>query len=223
MQGLLKFCQLNVAVTQTQRTRDLQGDEKYQRWMELPESVRNTLTPFLTSTYTVTVVPTKSKVNYPLFSPDMTHSEWLRTLVQDLLKTSRGDNARTVFHVCSRVVKGQDISISSFLLPFAILNRVVGGTEQEQLDLQLELTKVLSYPLPDTNSNLRETILSCSQVNFPFLSFYIQFRPSNILTNTSSFAERFRGFGLSVKVAPRQEETHEWSESTGPSIIKSIA
>ncbi|KAJ5763195.1 hypothetical protein N7533_001876 [Penicillium manginii] len=171
MQGLLKFCQLNVAVTQTQRTRDLQGDEKYQRWMELPESVRNTLTPFLTSTYTVTVVPTKSKVNYPLFSPDMTHSEWLRTLVQDLLKTSRGDNARTVFHVCSRVVKGQDISISSFLLPFAILNRVVGGTEQEQLDLQLELTKVLSYPLPDTNSNLRETILSCSQSVFEVLDY----------------------------------------------------
>lgn len=163
MQGLLKFCQLNVAVTQ--RTRDLQGDEKYQRWMELPESVRNTLTPFLTSTYTVTVVTTNSKVKYPLFSPHMTHSEWLRTLVQDLLETANGDNAKIVFAVCSRVVKGQDISISSFLLPFAILNRVVGGTEQEQLDLQMELTKILSHPLPDTNSNLRETILSCSQVS----------------------------------------------------------
>lgn len=163
MQGLLKFCQLNVAVTQ--RTRDLQGDEKYQRWMELPESVRNTLTPFLTSTYTVTVVTANSKVNYPLFSPRMTHSEWLRTLVQDLLETANGDNAKIVFAVCSRVVKGQDISISSFLLPFAVLNRVVGGTEQEQEDLRLELTKVLSHPLPDTNSNLRETILSCSQVS----------------------------------------------------------
>jgi serine/threonine-protein kinase ATR len=165
MQGLLKFCQLNVAVTQ--RTRDLQGDEKYQRWMELPESVRNTLTPFLTSTYTVTVVTANSKVKYPLFSPSITHSEWLRTLVQDLLETASGDNAKIVFAVCSRVVKGQDISISSFLLPFAVLNRIVGGTEQEKEDLRNELTKVLSHPLPDTNSNLRETILSCSQVRIP--------------------------------------------------------
>ncbi|KAJ5090417.1 hypothetical protein N7532_009101 [Penicillium argentinense] len=169
MQGLLKFCQLNVAVTQ--RTRDLQGDERYQRWMELPESVRNTLTPFLTSTYTVTVVTANAKVKYPLFSPSITHSEWLRTLVQDLLETASGDNAKIVFAVCSRVVKGQDISISSFLLPFAVLNRIVGGTEQEKEDLRNELTKVLSNPLPDTNGNLRETILSCSQSVFEVLDY----------------------------------------------------
>lgn len=165
MQGLLRICNLNTAVSQ--RSRDLQGDAKYQRWVELPESVRNTLTPFLTSTYTVTIVTTHSKVEYPLLTLNMTHSEWLRTLVQDLLETGNGDNAKLIFAVCSRVVKGQDISISSFLLPFAALNRVVGGTEQEQQNLQLELTNVLSHPLPDTNSNIRETIISCSQVRSP--------------------------------------------------------
>jgi serine/threonine-protein kinase ATR len=165
MQNLLKICNLNTAVTQ--RTRDLQGDEKYQRWMELPESVRNTLTPFLTSTYTVTVVGATSKVAYPLLSTKMTHSEWLRTLVQDLLQTGSGDNAKLIFAVCSRVVKGQDISISSFLLPFAVLNRIVGGTEQELQDLQLELMNVLSHPLPDTNNSVRENIISSSQVRPP--------------------------------------------------------
>lgn len=163
MQGLLKICNLNAAVTQ--RSRDIQGDEKYQRWMELPESVRNTLTPFLTSTYTVTVVATNSKATYPLLSPKITHSEWLRTLVQDLLQTGNGDNAKLIFAVCSRVVKGQDISISSFLFPFAALNRIVGGTEQEQQDLQLELLNVLSHPLPEANNNFRETIISSSQVS----------------------------------------------------------
>ncbi|KAJ6104203.1 hypothetical protein N7523_010523 [Penicillium sp. IBT 18751x] len=162
MQNLLKICNLNTAVTQ--RNRDLdQGDEKYQRWMELPESVRNTLTPFLTSTYTVTVVGATHKVAYPLLSNKMTHSEWLRTLVQDLLQAGNGDNAKLIFAVCSRVVKGQDISISSFLLPFAILNRIVGGTEPELQDLQLELMNVLSHPLPDANNSVRETIISSSQ------------------------------------------------------------
>ncbi|CAG8024016.1 unnamed protein product [Penicillium olsonii] len=164
MQGLLKFCKLNALLTQ--RSRDLQGDEKHQRWMELPESVRNTLTPFLTSTYTVTVVTNHTDVKYPLFSPNMTHSEWLRTLVQDLLQTGNGDNARMVFSISSRVVKGQDISISSFLLPFAVLNRIVGGTEQEKLDLQNELMSVLSHPIIETNNNARETIISSSQVRF---------------------------------------------------------
>ncbi|KAJ5225141.1 hypothetical protein N7468_006366 [Penicillium chermesinum] len=164
MQGLLKIVHLHTAVTQ--RSRDLQGDEKYQRWMELPEGIRNTLTPFLTSTYTVTIVATNPKVEYPLFSPEKTHSEWLRGLVQDLLQTGNADNARLIFTVCSRVVKGQDISISSFLLPFAVLNRVVGGTVQEQEDIQKELLNVLSHPLPDTTNHARETIICCSQDRF---------------------------------------------------------
>ncbi|KGO59126.1 PIK-related kinase, FATC [Penicillium expansum] len=176
MQGLLKFCKLNAVLTQ--RSRDLQGDEKYQRWMELPESVRNTLTPFLTSTYTVTVVTNHTDVNYPLFSPKLTHSEWLRTLVQDLLQTGNGDNAKMVFSISSRVVKGQDISISSFLLPFAVLNRIVGGTVQEQHNLQHELMSVLSHPIPETNNHARETIISSSQVRIPvelnWLSSWLQ-------------------------------------------------
>jgi serine/threonine-protein kinase ATR len=169
MQGLLKFCKLNSVFNQ--RSRDIQGDEKHQRWMELPESVRNTLTPFLTSTYTVTVVTNHAEVRYPLFSPNLTHSEWLRTFVQDLLQTGSGDNAKMVFSISSRVVKGQDISISSFLLPFAVLNRIVGGTEQEQQDLQRELMRVLSHPVPETNSNARETIISSSQSVFEVLDY----------------------------------------------------
>ncbi|KAJ5806956.1 hypothetical protein N7474_010548 [Penicillium riverlandense] len=169
MQGLLKICNLNGSVTQ--RSRDIQNDEKYKRWMELPETVQNTLTPFLTSTYTVTVVTSSAKVPYPVFSPHLTHSEWLRTLVQDLLQNGNGENAKIIFTVCSRVVKGQDIAISSFLLPFAVLNRIVGGTDQEQQDLKEELMAVLTHPLPETSNNERETIISSSQSVFEVLDY----------------------------------------------------
>lgn len=163
MQNLLRFCGLDSAVTQ--RSRDIQAEEKYHRWLEIPETVRNTLTPFLTSKYTVTVGAVTSGYNYPLFSAGLTHGDWLRCFVQDLLQKGSGDNARTIFSVCSRIVKGQDISISAFLLPFAVLNRIVGGTESEVNDLLQELTLVLSHPLPDTSNNLSEAILLCSQVN----------------------------------------------------------
>ncbi|OGE54809.1 hypothetical protein PENARI_c005G02231 [Penicillium arizonense] len=193
MQGLLKFCKLNSVFNQ--RSRDLQGDEKHQRWMELPESVRNTLTPFLTSTYTVTVVTNHAEVRYPLFSSKLTHSEWLRAFVQDLLQTGNGDNAKMVFSISSRVVKGQDISISSFLLPFAVLNRIVGGTEQEQQDLQRELMRVLSHPVPETNNNTRETIISSSQSVFEvldYLSRWLQGKKKHLngLTQNSNHSSR---------------------------------
>lgn len=110
-----------------------------------------------------------SDVKYPLFSSKLTHSEWLRTLVQDLLQTGNGDNAKMVFSISSRVVKGQDISISSFLLPFAVLNRIVGGTKQEQDDMQNELMSVLSHPVTEMNNNARETIISSSQVRRPLV------------------------------------------------------
>ncbi|KAE8338953.1 hypothetical protein BDV24DRAFT_137247 [Aspergillus arachidicola] len=169
MQNLLRFCGLDSAVTQ--RSRDVQADEKYRRWSELPETVRNTLTPFLTSKYTVTVGAVNSSCTYPLFSATLTHGEWLRTFVQDLLQKGSGDNARLVFSVSSRIVKGQDVSIASFLLPFAVLNRIVGGTQKEKEDLLYELTSVLSHPLPDSTNHIYEAILLCSQSIFEILDY----------------------------------------------------
>lgn len=164
MQNLLRFCKLDSAVIQ--RHRDVQTDDKYRRWLELPETVRNTLTPFLTSKYTVTVGAIQPNCKYPLFYAGMTHGEWLRTFVQDLLQKGSGDNAQFIFGICSRIVKGQDISIASFLLPFAVLNRIVGGSEEEKLDLQFELTTVLSHPLPEASNNVSEAMILCSQVRF---------------------------------------------------------
>ncbi|KAL3460576.1 hypothetical protein BJX64DRAFT_278456 [Aspergillus heterothallicus] len=169
MQNLLRFCSINSAVTQ--RSRGVQSDEKYQRWLNLPEGVRNTLTPFLTSKYTVTVGAISPSCTYPLFSSGLSHAEWLRNFVQDLLQSGNGDNAKSVFSVCSRIIKGQDISIASFLLPFAVLNRVVGGTQSEKDDLQCELLNILSHPLPETSTGVYEAILLCSQSVFEVLDY----------------------------------------------------
>ena len=163
MQNLLRVCSLDAVVTQ--RSRDIGENEKYNRWLELPEAVRNILTPFLTSKYTVSVATVNSGCHYPLFSAGMTHGEWLRTLAQDLLQKGSGENAHLILSVCSRIVKGQDISIASFLLPFAVLNRIVGGTDGDREVLEHELTSVLSHPLPDASNDVRENIILCSQVS----------------------------------------------------------
>ncbi|KAL4785846.1 hypothetical protein BJX76DRAFT_366638 [Aspergillus varians] len=167
MQNLLRFCNLNSAITQ--RSRGVQADEKYQRWLDLPETIRNTLTPFLTSKYTVTIRAVSSSCSYPLFSPRLSHAEWLRSFVQNLLQSGSGDNARSIFGACSCIIKGQDILIASFLLPFAALNRVVGGTQKDKDDLQCELMNILAYPLPENRNEVHEAILLCSQSVFEVL------------------------------------------------------
>ncbi|KAL4976514.1 hypothetical protein BDW66DRAFT_166349 [Aspergillus desertorum] len=186
MQNLLTFC--NLSSTVTQRSRGVQADEKYQRWLELPETVRNTLTPFLTSRYTVTIKVASSNCTFPLFAPGMSHADWLRAFVQGLLQTGNGDNAKTVFSICSRIIKGQDISIASFLFPFAVLHRVVGGTEKEKDELQGELMNILAHPLPENKNDVHEAVLLCSQSVFEvldYLSRWVQGKKKhlNSLTN----------------------------------------
>lgn len=217
MQELLKFSNLNLAVTQ--RNRDVQTDEKYRRWLELPETVRNTLTPFLTSRYTVTAGAFSSDCKYPLFSAEITHGEWLRTFAQNLLQTGGAEHVRSIFDTCSRIVKGQDISIASFLLPFAVLNRIVEGSEEERSDLQCELTTVLSHSLSGTSSHVNEAIILCSQVGWLFFFFFVcplnprnpkssgERTDSDLLCNRP---ECLRSPGLLVEMVTREEKTAEW-------------
>ncbi|KAJ5108762.1 hypothetical protein N7456_005437 [Penicillium angulare] len=230
MQNLLKICHLHTSVAQNSRA--LQGDEQYQRWLELPEGIRNTLTPFLTSTYTVTIGATNPTVEYPLFSPEMTHSDWLRTLVQDLLQIENADNVKLIFAVCSRIVKGQDISISSFLLPFAVLNRVVGGTVQQQQDIQNELMKVLSHPLPDTNNAERDMIICSSQSVFEvldYLSRWLQGKKKqlNTIGNQSHQSSRSNREGgrdfLVEKYTPQIKSVETLLAAIPPEIISKRA
>ncbi|KAK2760373.1 serine/threonine-protein kinase M1 [Arachnomyces sp. PD_36] len=169
MQSLLRFCNLESAISF--RDQDSQSNDNFKRWLALPELVRNTLTPFLTSRYTVTIGAVSTSCDYPLFSPDLSHAEWLRTFVLDLLQKGNGDNLQMIFSVSSRIIRNQDISIASFLLPFTVLNLAVAGTEGQKKELQEELTRVLEHPLPQGNHQARDNILLCSESVFDVLDY----------------------------------------------------
>lgn len=163
MQELLMFAEFDKSVTV--RSRETHYNANYHRWMELPETIRSTLTPFLTSKYVVTPAIQQPSCSFPLYKLSITHGQWLRAFTYDLLKKGVGDNARILFPVLSRIVRFQDISIPMFLLPFAALNVVVGGTEQQVADIQAELRHVLSHPLPEGDVGARDSLILCSQVH----------------------------------------------------------
>lgn len=163
MQELLRCCDFDTSVTL--RTRDVQSNANNRRWAALPEFVRNTLTPFLTSRYVVTSAPVQIGGVYPFYNLSMSHSTWLRSFVYDLLQKGCGENARMIFPVCSRVVRTQDVAISEFLLPFTALNVILGGIQIQKEEIQCELFAVLRQPLPEAGGPDRENVILCSQVS----------------------------------------------------------
>ena len=147
------------------KSRDAAIDANYRRWVTLPESVRTLLTPFLDSKYFVTAGVTQPQCIYPLFKLEMTHSQWLRAFTFDLLKRDAGESIiRSMFSILSRIIRFQDTSIATFLLPFAVLNIIVDGDDQGKQDIAYELLNVLAHPLSQ-HSAAKDHIILCSQVS----------------------------------------------------------
>lgn len=169
MQQFLRFCEFGTGVTF--RHQDVQSNDIYRRWIALPESVRNVLTPFLTSRYFVTASIVKAEYTHPIYSPKTTYGTWVRDLVLDLLGKGNGENVTMIFPVFSRVITAQDLSIPNFLLPFTALNVVVEGDERECDELKREIITVLEQPLPSESHVARETLISCSQACFSLYSY----------------------------------------------------
>nr|POF13133.1 protein kinase rad3 [Quercus suber] len=170
IQELLKFCKFDwdVALRPRGGTQSATGQ---QRWLMMPEHIRLTLTPFLNSRYTVmtNVNNQASDRSYPGFSAETTHSAWLQPLVYDLVWKAKGDNAKALFPLLGRIVRGPDIAIASFILPYAMLNVVLGGTVKEVKGIQDELLAVLTCQ--SSSSVQQDTIKMCSESVFAVLDY----------------------------------------------------
>lgn len=167
MQALLTTGNISTAIPP--RSQDPQSSDLYRRWLELPELSRNTLTPFLNSKYSVTIGAISTSCQYPLFTPSLNHSEWLRTFVLDMLQKGKSRNIQILFSVFSRIIRTQEKSISVFLLPFAALNVAVSAIDEEREHLKGELTNILECPLPDHKGPERENLILFSEVCLKYL------------------------------------------------------
>ncbi|KAF2712355.1 hypothetical protein K504DRAFT_372017 [Pleomassaria siparia CBS 279.74] len=166
MQELLKFCGFNQATVS--RPRSSQPSPASRRWHEIPDAVRSTLTPFLSSRYMIQLrgaPKDEEPQGYPIFSQEISHSNWLRSFVYDLLQKGKGENARMIFPVLARVIKGHDLSIATFILPFAVLNVIITGDEKETLDTGRELLTVLKTEIGSNNQPETSKIKQCSEVS----------------------------------------------------------
>lgn len=132
MQQLLEKCEIKLACD-IHGTGRLEGNDIYRKWIGMPETVRDILTPFLDSRYTLADL-SKTEASYPIFTEGKPYASWLRTIVMDLLWKPQNGHAELIFHPLMRVIRVKDLSIAEFLLPYLFLHVLLGrgGAEQEK-------------------------------------------------------------------------------------------
>jgi serine/threonine-protein kinase ATR len=173
MQELLKFCGFRQVVMF--RPKSSQSSPTFQRWSLIPEAVRSTLTPYFNTKYVIVHASMPADGNdFPIFKSSLKHGTWLRKLVFILLHRAKGENAQMVFPVLSRVIWGHDITIPTFLLPFVVLNVVVGGSIDESNDILTEFLAVLTCGMDDALPSEKEDIKQCSEVRLTYHRALVQ-------------------------------------------------
>jgi serine/threonine-protein kinase ATR len=123
--------------------------EHYIKWLKLPTSVQDTLTPFLSSKYSLKEL-NPVKYEYPIFRtalPPHTklYTYWVRTISLDLLQKPGSHLSDLIFVSLRRAIRVKDLSVPSFLLPYLVLNNVVEGSDQNRHELGQELLAILQY------------------------------------------------------------------------------
>lgn len=150
-------------------------NEHYVKWLALPTSVQDTLTPFLSSKYSLREID-KVKYEYPIFRPDTLppnklYRYWVKTIALDLLQKPGNPLSELIFLPLRRAIRLKDISIPSFLLPYLVLHNIVEGSDLNRQELGSELLGILEYQPPGESQSLTDDFKLCIEVWQLFLSF----------------------------------------------------
>lgn len=166
MQELLKVSGIRDAVTQRSR-----NSPALSRWYHISESVQTALLPYMNTKYSLTNGSKPAKLNaWALSARPPNHATWLKGLVFHLLHRPKGRNAVKIFPLISRVVHSHDLTIATYMLPFAVQNVILGGDDSELDFLVNELKSILYRDLNGLSDEDVENVKQCSEVsNSPFI------------------------------------------------------
>ncbi|KAA8902478.1 hypothetical protein FN846DRAFT_780587 [Sphaerosporella brunnea] len=201
-QQLLEFCQkTNQINPEARRTQSMIKTPAQQRWDSLPPAARETLIPFLKSKYSLSGEVTRTPFEYPLFKPGITFREWLMTIITELLCKPSGENAKQIFDACVRICRGQDVSISKFLFPVAVLHIAISGSDTDRENITQEFLAVLRYSgsLSDS-AKMKDTQRQCVETIFSAIDHMTKWlrdkRQSDVKSKTQAARHQNRHYSL---------------------------
>ena len=170
MQVLLEKCDFSEICAPIIKNGDrTSSDPIYLKWKGLPSSIQETLTPFLTSRYSVVAASDFVKLEYPIFRPkDIRpgglYNYWLKNFVFDLVHRPKNLFAELIFEPLCRTIKIRNSTVADFLFPYLVLHVVVGGTAEERTEIGEELLRVLQYEVEADVNIKTEELKICREV-----------------------------------------------------------
>lgn len=205
IQEYLKFCDLTPASIK------ISPGEEY--WKSFSLQSRLLLTPLMSSKYTISASSSSNastKLTYPIFSPSISHFQWLQTFTLDMLSKAQGRNAETLFTLCRKIIKNQDLSLYYFIIPYVTMNVVCSDNKVEQENLLSEINTILSIDLIkfQNDSTELERVKKFFDVIFSMVDYFTQTlrKRQQALITSASAQERERVNKSANKTSPTDSD-----------------
>ncbi|KAF8859864.1 protein kinase-like protein rad3 [Acephala macrosclerotiorum] len=172
MQEILHRTNLSeICVEAMRNSSKAQSNDLFQKWLALPQSVQDILTPFFNSKFNLKEI-NKIEYKYPIFRPEQQGANlfgsWLRSFVLDLLQKHNSEHTNMFFPPLRRAVRFKENSVANLLLPYVVLYVIIDGTDQNRQEIGQDLLNILRYEPP---AKLREEVKLCVEAVFRILDY----------------------------------------------------
>jgi len=159
------------------------------------------LTPFLKSKYSLSGEVQRLPFTYLLFKPGITFREWLKNIITELMCNAMGTNAKQIFDACVRICRRQDISISKFLFPVAVLHTAIAGSDEDRQNITEEFLAVLRYRCgPYDTTKMKDTLQQCIEIIFSAIDHMTKWlrhkRQDDLSSKTAAARQQNRHYSL---------------------------
>nr|XP_034325117.1 serine/threonine-protein kinase ATR isoform X2 [Crassostrea gigas] len=124
-------------------------------WTRFPEHVQQILVPLLSSKYIVNKKSDFSQLTKPIYcSNEKTRKfqDWANIWTSYLSSKVKNEKAHEVFQACGALIK-HVVSLALYILPYVVLQVVVGGTQEEIVEISEEIKEVLNQTRKTDNKN----------------------------------------------------------------------
>lgn len=146
-----------------------------QVWEKFGDLTRNVLEPLRTSRYGYKIKA--PDIRYPIYNANKDYTMWLTECTAVVLKSCAAlahevFNAPPQVQVLCSLIPTLDLSVSKFVLPYAVLMLIITGTENLKSEFHKEILTILNQDLHTVpNEMVKETLQKCMISVFEILQF----------------------------------------------------
>nr|XP_034192073.1 serine/threonine-protein kinase ATR [Osmia lignaria]XP_034192074.1 serine/threonine-protein kinase ATR [Osmia lignaria]XP_034192075.1 serine/threonine-protein kinase ATR [Osmia lignaria] len=135
----------SLAIQEILKTYDISPNgQNSQLWNSLPVTMRQIITPFLTSHYKIAAISDDNMFPHPIYSSELGSSveNWAYNWLYSMVSNIRDETLNNVLQACKLALK-RDIKILTFCLPHVVSYIITNGTEEEHRKIREEILTII--------------------------------------------------------------------------------